>query len=190
MGNDDKPLSAKQQRFVEEYLKDLNATKAAIRAGYAAKNADVTGPRMLGNVGIAEAIAAAKEARSARTEITADRVLQELARLAFSDIRHYQVDDHGKVELAEDAPEDAHVAISTLEQEVFRDGEGGTTYKTKVKLWDKPGMLRLAGKHVGIKGFTETLEVDAKNLAAPVVNVYTGCVPPADAEPDDGGTKG
>jgi len=181
-------LTARQQRFVEEYLKDLNATKAAARAGYSAKTSNEQGSRLLANASVAEAIAKAKAARSARTEITQDRVLKELARLAFSDVRHYTIGDTGLVDLAEGAPEDAHVAVSTIEREVFH-GETGTTYKTKVKLWDKPGMLRLAGKHVGIKGFADQLEVKGDGVA-PVVHVYTGIAPPPDAEPEDGGKGG
>lgn len=78
-------LTPKQQRFVDEYLVDRNATQAAIRAGYEATNADVTGPRLLGNVGVAEAIAVATKAQSQRTLINADRVLAEIAALAFWD---------------------------------------------------------------------------------------------------------
>jgi phage terminase small subunit len=68
-------LTPKQQRFVDEYLIDLNATQAAIRAGYAAKDADVQGPRLLGNVGVAEKIGAALRERAQRVEITQDYVL-------------------------------------------------------------------------------------------------------------------
>ncbi len=68
-------LTRKQQVFVEEYLVDLNATQAAIRAGYSARTAEQQGPRLLGNVGVAAAIQAAMEARSERTGITQDYVL-------------------------------------------------------------------------------------------------------------------
>ncbi len=71
-------LTPKQQRFVAEYLIDLNATQAAIRAGYTPTNADVTGPRMLGNVGVAHAIEAALAKRSGKLEITAEKVLRDL----------------------------------------------------------------------------------------------------------------
>ena len=78
-----KPLPAKRQRFVEEYLIDLNATQAAIRAGYSAKTAGSIGEEILKKPEIQEAIQAAMKARSERTEITADRVLKELGRIAF-----------------------------------------------------------------------------------------------------------
>lgn len=71
-------LTAKQQRFVEEYLIDLNATQAAIRAGYSAANADKIGPELLGKTRVAEAIQAAIALRSERTNITQDDVLKGL----------------------------------------------------------------------------------------------------------------
>ena len=68
-------LTARQQRFVAEYLIDLNATQAAIRAGYAEKSATAEGSRLLVNAKVAAAVAAAKAERSKRTEITQDYVL-------------------------------------------------------------------------------------------------------------------
>ena len=71
-------LTAKQERFVEEYLIDLNATQAAIRAGYSKNGAQVQGHRMLSNANVAEAIQSAKAERSKRTEITQDYVLTNI----------------------------------------------------------------------------------------------------------------
>lgn len=71
-------LTAKQERFVQEYLVDLNATQAAIRAGYSAKNADKIGPELLGKTRVSTAIQAEKNARSARTQITQDYVIKKL----------------------------------------------------------------------------------------------------------------
>ena len=78
-------LTAKQQRFVDEYLIDLNATQAAIRAGYSAKTADVIGYENLRKPQIMEIIEQAMQKREKRTEITQDRVLEELADIAFND---------------------------------------------------------------------------------------------------------
>ena len=71
-------MTPKQQRFIEEYLVDLNATQAAIRAGYSAKNADKIGPELLGKTRVAEAIAEAIQARSKRTEIDQDWIIKQL----------------------------------------------------------------------------------------------------------------
>lgn len=80
-------LTVKQERFVQEYLIDLNATQAAIRAGYSESTANQQGSRLLANVKISDAVAAAQVERQRRMGISQDRVLQELARIGFSDIR-------------------------------------------------------------------------------------------------------
>ena len=77
-------LTAKQDRFVEEYLVDLNATQAALRAGYSEKTARSIGAENLSKPDIEKAIADALETRRLRTEITQDRVLEELARIGFA----------------------------------------------------------------------------------------------------------
>lgn len=79
-------MTDKQKRFCEEYLIDLNATKAAIRAGYAEKAAYSQGQRLLKNVEVAELITKLKANQSERTGITADRVLTELSKLGFADM--------------------------------------------------------------------------------------------------------
>ena len=75
-------LNLKQARFAAEYLKDCNATQAAIRAGYAAKNADVTGSRLLGNVGVAAAVAAGQKRVASKLDLSAEKVLADIARIA------------------------------------------------------------------------------------------------------------
>ncbi len=75
-------MTPKQKLFVEEYLIDLNATQAAIRAGYSARNADKIGSELLGKTRVAEAVKAAQQARSERTEITQDEVIQGLKKEA------------------------------------------------------------------------------------------------------------
>ena len=71
-------LTARQECFVEEYLIDLNATQAAVRAGYSAKTAHSCGPRLLANAGVAAAISAAKQERAEATKIDAEYVLRKL----------------------------------------------------------------------------------------------------------------
>lgn len=80
-------INARQQRFVEEYLVDLNATQAAIRAGYSERTANEQGARLLANVSVAAAIQAAIDARSERTEITQDMVLRRWWEIATADPR-------------------------------------------------------------------------------------------------------
>lgn len=71
-------MNVRQRRFVDEYLIDLNATKSAERAGYSAKTSHVQGPRLLGNVSVKAAIEAAQQARSKRTLLTQDWVVERL----------------------------------------------------------------------------------------------------------------
>ncbi len=84
-------LTPKQKSFVAEYLADLNATQAAIRAGYSAKTAHAAGPRLLGNVGVAEAIAAAQVERSARARMTADDVVARLEAFAMDRVADQKI---------------------------------------------------------------------------------------------------
>lgn len=82
-------LTARQQRFVEEYLIDLNATQAALRAGYSENNADKIGSQLLDKTRVVEAIDKAMHERSVRTQITQDRVLTELWGIATDDISNH-----------------------------------------------------------------------------------------------------
>lgn len=79
-------MTPKQQLFVQEYLIDLNASAAARRAGYSYRNSDKIGSELLGKTGVSEAIKEQMARRSERIEITADRVLQELALIAFGSV--------------------------------------------------------------------------------------------------------
>lgn len=80
-------LTDKQARFCEEYLIDLNATQAAIRAGYSEKTANEQGARLLANVSVQEKIAELKAERAKRTEMTQDSVIQELAAVARAEVK-------------------------------------------------------------------------------------------------------
>ena len=169
-------LNPKQARFVEEYLIDLNATQAAIRAGYSAKTADSQGNRLLTNARIARAIAARQDERAKDVGITQARVLREIALLSFSDIGHYEVDDLGKVAISEDAPAGARRAISSIKRKIYTDKDGNVTREVELRLWNKPDPLKLAGRHVGL--FSDR-EIEA---TPPVINVYTGMRPPPELE--------
>ncbi len=157
-------LTPKQERFVAEYLVDLNATQAAIRAGYSPRNADVDGPRLLGNAGVAAAVERGKAKAIAKTGITAERVLAELEAMAFSSIDHYVVNAAGDLELAAGAPALAKKAIASIERKEWSDGSGeGHNVEVKYKFWDKPSMLKVAGKYADVKGFADKVEVTGKD---------------------------
>ena len=138
-------LTEKQKRFCDEYLIDLNATQAAIRAGYSVKNADKIGSELLGKTRVSETISRKIAERSKRTGINQDRVIQELARIAF--VNPQNVID------SEDASVREDVKVKTM------DGAKGKSVEREVRLNDKMKALELLGKHLGM--FKDKLEVDA-----------------------------
>lgn len=152
----DTPLTSRQAAFVEQYLICLNAGEAAKRAGYSQKNANCIASRTLKEPNVLAAITRAMAARSVRTGITADRVLKETELLAFSDISHYDIDDDGTVTRTTTAPPHALRAISTIKRRVIRRGKD-LIREVEVRLWDKPGPLKLAGRHVGL--FPDRVEI-------------------------------
>lgn len=136
-------LTPKQARFVEEYLTDLNATQAAIRAGYSQKMAGRIGFQLLEKTGIQTAIQASQLERSARTGITADRVVQEIARVAFSSLRDVMAwGPTGASVLPDDKiTPDAAAAIAEITE---------TNAGVKIKLHNKVAALEQLAKHVGL----------------------------------------
>jgi len=171
----DGELTPKQARFAEEYVKDLNGTRAAIRAGYSANSADAQASTLLTNPRVGTAIAELKRKRSLKTAITAERVLKEIALLAFSDFTHYQVDEEGVVTLTPGAPKNAKRAVQAVKRKVRYAADGSREVEVEIKLWDKPGPLRLAGRHVGL--FSDRVELTGADggpveLSAPRVTLY------------------
>ena len=140
-------LSPKQACFVEEYLVDLNATQAAIRAGYSPKTAFSIGAENLKKPQIQAALDAAAKARTARTEITQDRVLKELGRLAFLDIRK-AFDDDGNLKPIKEVDDETAAAIAGLEVASITSDEVTIGTLKKIKLSDKKGALELIGRHL------------------------------------------
>lgn len=147
-----KKLTDKQEMFCKEYMVDFNGTQAAIKAGYSEKTARQIGSDNLSKVDIQERLAELKQKRSDKVEITAERVIKEIATLAFSNIPDYfkQIGEGSVYTLTmkqfEDMPGDASRAISSIEQNVDKDGN--VIYK--VRLWDKSKNLEMLCKHLGI----------------------------------------
>lgn len=155
-------MNERRARFAQEYLIDLNATQAAIRAGYSPKTAHSQGERLLRDVEVAAAIQAAKADRSGRTTLSQDKVLEEVAVLAHSCVTDYMVGQDGRLCPAPGRPDSVMRAVSSVK---YRTLVGGIT-EVEFKLWDKPGTLRLAAQHLGM--LEET--VNLKGGAA--VNIY------------------
>jgi phage terminase small subunit len=171
-------LTDKQKRFCEEYLIDLNATQAAIRAGYSPKTAEQTASRLLRNVKVQEYIAKRQKELSRSTHITQERVIKELALIAFSNNADYarvvekkmqtEVDGMLVDVLGEDGKPIMYRTVDpvltdelTEEQKralaVIKKGRDGL----EVKSFDKVRALELLGKHLGI--FTEKIEANVND---------------------------
>lgn len=143
-------LTAKQAAFVREYLIDLNATQAAIRAGYSEKTAAFIGAENLKKPQIQIAIQNAMQERERRTEITQDRVLCELAAIGFYDIADYAEVSGGGVMLkaTRDIPAEKRAAIVGI-----KEGQAGV----EVKMADKLRALELIGRHLNM--YTDKVEL-------------------------------
>lgn len=148
-------LSPRQQRFVSEYLIDLNATQAAIRAGYSTKTAGSIGAENLTKPEIAAAVAEAQLKRAGRLEVTADRVLAELAKLGFANMADYMrvgVDGDPCLDFS-DLSRDQAAALVEVTVENFKDGRGEEARdvrRVKFKLADKRQALVDVGRHLGM----------------------------------------
>lgn len=153
-------LSDKQQRFVAEYLIDLNATQAAIRAGYSVRTAQEQGSQNLSKLMIQIAIAEKMAERSKRTGVNQDRVVLELARLAFVNITDV-ADTNGRIKQSA-APDDLACIESIKVKKSTSDT--GSSEEREVKISSKVKALELLGKHLGM--WNDKLNV---NVALPVV---------------------
>jgi phage terminase small subunit len=144
-------LTPKQQRFVDAYLLSLNATHAYREAGYRGTGhvAEAAASRMLRNVEVAAAIAAAQVHLTTKIGMTQEAVLHEIDLLQHSNLAHYTVDDYGNLALAAHAPADAMRALSSLKKKIIHT-PNGMIYETEIKLWNKPASLRMGGEHLGL----------------------------------------
>ena len=153
-------LNPKQARFVDEYLIDLNATQAAIRAGYSPRRAEVTGSEMVGKRNIAEAIAAKRKRLEIKTEITQERVLKEYAKLAFFDPRKLLNAD-GSPKPINELDDDTAAAIAGLDIEEANENRGVVR---KYKIADKKGALDSVARHLGM--FNDKLNLNVTDALA------------------------
>ena len=170
-------LTRLQKRFAEEYVLDLNGGAAYRRAGYKVKDDDLArsaGSRLLANVNVAAYVQALTARRSHSTGITAERVLKELARLAFSDVRSVMTfsNDGVKLKASDELDDDAAAAISEVSE--MRSHLGGSV---RLKMHNKVQALKLLAQHTGLLGdlniarsilATYGLEVDINEFGQPI----------------------
>lgn len=154
------PLTERPLAFCREYLIDLSITHAALRAGYSPRTASRTGSDLMLDPRVQAEIKRLMDARSKRTEISADRVVQELAKVGFASMRQFiRVDHEGQpvIDLS-DTPDDDLDALSEVSTETVLESRGGgknppppdVIRKTKIKLHDKLGALKALGDHLGV----------------------------------------
>ena len=146
-------MTKKQKLFCDEYLIDLNATQAAIRAGYSPETAKAIGCENLTKPDLRAYIDRAMAERSRRTGVNADRVVQELAKIAF--VNAPDVIDPETATIREDALAEDTAAIQSVKVKTF--GEDGL--EREIKMADKLKALELLGKHLGM--FKDKVEVSA-----------------------------
>jgi phage terminase small subunit len=149
-------LTGKQRRFVEEYLVDPNATKAAKKAGYAAgQSAEVQGSRLLRSAKVSAAIREGQGARAVRTGITADRTIEEIGRVAYANMRNYlrPIDGGAMVADFTNVTEEQWAAVSEFVVDEYAEGRGADARevkRTRIKLHAKQPALDSLAKRFGI----------------------------------------
>jgi len=152
-------MTNKQKRFCEEYLIDLNATQAAIRAGYSPRSAHAIATETLQKPAVRACIDKALAEQSSRTGVTADRVVRELAKVAF--VNSDDVVDFGSATVKPDASKDDTAAIASVRVKTIptKDGDG---VEREIKLADKLKALELLGKRYGL--FTDNVNVSGEGV--------------------------
>lgn len=147
-------LTPKQQRFVEEYLIDLNATQAAIRSGYSEKTAKSIGQENLTKPDIQKAIEEAQNKRTEQAQIDAAYVLKRLVEIDQMDVLDI-MDNQMKIRPVNEWPKVWRQYVVNLENLELSDGEG--CFK-KIKWPDKVKNLELLGRHVSVGAFKDKIE--------------------------------
>lgn len=142
-------ISEKQKRFVKEYLVDLNATQAAIRAGYSEKTANEQATRLLANVSLSDYLQEQRNRINDKLDFSIDRVMQAYSQIGFFDPRKL-FNENGSMKVIAELDDNTAMAISSIEvEELFGnsvDDEGNFTkeqigWTKKLKFWDKKGAL-------------------------------------------------
>jgi phage terminase small subunit len=142
-------ITRKRKRFIDEYLKDLNGTQAAIRAGYSKNSANVQAAQLLALPSVKAYLAEKEAIINARLDISADRIKKELARVAFQDVRQFY-DEAGNLIPIHMLNDDAAAALAGMEvDEIGLEGVKIGVNK-KIKRFDKVKALELLGKSEGI----------------------------------------
>jgi len=143
-------LTPKRIRFCQEYVIDLNGRQAAIRAGYSEKTAKSSACELLQIDVVQQEIQRLQSEKASELNISQERVLKELARIAFFDIRKLY-DDDGNLKEPHDLDEDTARAIAAIEvTQVGSQRDPVEQFLKKIRTIDKTKCLELLGKHLGM----------------------------------------
>jgi phage terminase small subunit len=157
-----RPLEPRQTRFVAEYLKDLNATQAAIRAGYSPRSAQMQSSRLLSKDIVKAAVAAGTAKQLQTADLSAKRVLEELRRLSFVDPRGFWTRKGRRRSLKpiDELSDEQAAAVASFEAIIknAEAGDGKTDLIHKIKLWDKVRALEMLAKH--FKLLTDLIQIE------------------------------
>jgi phage terminase small subunit len=162
-------LTEKQKKFCEEYIIDFNATQSAIRAGYSENTAKIISSQNLTKLNIQTYIQELIKGREKRTEITADMVVKELAKIAFFDIKKIFRKDGGLLNPC-DLDDDTSCVVSGIKARDVKNGDDIETI-VEYKLNDKIKSLELLGKHLGIFDRTIKIEDETKTNAPTQITI-------------------
>ncbi len=156
-------LTAKQALFVEEYVVDLNATQAAIRAGYSEKTAGAVGHENLTKPEIQSAISERTQRRLAATEVTGNRVLSAIAAIAFGDIRK-MFDAEGALTKPQEWDDETAASVAGFEVVTTSPGDGIVLHTAKIKRTDRLRALDMLARHHSL--YNDKLEVTGLDALA------------------------
>jgi phage terminase small subunit len=171
-------LTPKIKRFCEEYIKDLNGTQAAIRAGYSKKTAKEKASQLLTKVNVQDYLFQLKKGLSDKNEGLAQQVIDELKKIGFCNIQDF-ISDGNEIKDLTKISRDKAAAVESIKKTTteLNGGENSSGSKTSIqfKLYDKLSALEKIGRHLGI------FELDNQQKAATInVNITD------DDEPDNG----
>lgn len=171
-------LSKKHQRFVAEYLIDLNATQAARRAGYSEQTARQQGARLLTNVNILKAIEEGRKRQLTELNYTANQLLMELVEENNADLADLYTDD-GVLKPVRDWPLVwRRGLVQSIDVEEIYAGSGEAREKVgevrRLKLSDRLKRKELLGKHVAVQAFKERVEQDVSDPIKDLLAAISG----------------
>jgi len=186
--NSGQPLKGKREAFANQYIIDFNGKQAAIRAGYSKGRAESTASTLLTEPTVQRRIAELQKDRNARVQLTQDRVLQEVMRLAFFDIRKALHPD-GSLKAITELDDDTAAAIAGLDLFEEFAGHGDERmqigWTKKIKLSDKTANLQLLMRHMGMLNDKLRLQGDAANPLVLLMQQMNGSAVKPVANPTD-----